>query len=78
MASKRKIRRRSCDCKQKYKTSKDAAKAAYYSSKRGNVINSWAIRWYKCKFCKGFHIGRSPGGLNGSQCHGAIKKRVKK
>lgn len=51
MASKRKIRRKSCTRKVRYETENDA---------KTEVISNSAIRGclvYKCRFCNGFHIG---------------------
>lgn len=51
MASKRKLRRRSCEGKQKLSRS-DAIRHAAISRRHGLMIAA-----YKCKFCKHWHVG---------------------
>jgi hypothetical protein len=53
MASKRRLRRKSCDGKIKYATQKDAniGLSKYYMKLKS------PMRAYKCKFCKKFHLG---------------------
>jgi len=56
MASKRRQRRKACDGKVRYKTSKSAHNEAFRRMREsGEWLNS-----YKCAFCKGFHIGHPP------------------
>jgi hypothetical protein len=52
MASKRKIRRRSCASKVRHKD----AIGALITLKR-NKMRSGPMHVYACKFCGGFHIG---------------------
>ena len=54
MASKRRIRRKSCDGKKPYKTRDDAIVGLIILKKKSFDEN---IRVYKCKFCKNFHLG---------------------
>lgn len=56
MASKRHLRRKSCDGKKKYPNSAIASNAAFA---RGRISKSWIIP-YRCKFCGGYHIGHPP------------------
>ncbi len=58
MASKRRIRRRSCSSKIRYSTEQAAqqAKSDLRSRKPGRI----SMHYYKCKFCGGFHIGHMP------------------
>ena len=56
MASKRRLRRRSCTSKQRH--TKDEAYGALRSmSKRGRINQVTNV--YKCTFCNGYHIGRT-------------------
>ena len=63
MASKRHIRKRSCESKRKYDNVQDALKTALRLGKdpANNGINVH-YNVYKCKFCNKLHIGRSPKG----------------
>jgi hypothetical protein len=62
MASKRKIRRKSCGNKRRYPTDAAARYAVAmmitHDKTRGGVL-----RAYKCSFCKSFHIGHSGGSV---------------
>jgi len=58
MASKRHIRRKSCEGKQRYTTVEAAKKALCIATRiygRNGVMNV-----YHCKFCKGVHLGHAP------------------
>jgi hypothetical protein len=55
MASKRQIRRKSCTGKVRHKSETESAAAAKSLQRSGKFI-----RWYSCKFCGGWHVGR-PG-----------------
>ena len=54
MSSKRRIRRRSCESKNRYNTYGEAAEHARRLSRAKGA------RWsaYKCSFCGGYHFGR--------------------
>jgi hypothetical protein len=56
MASKRRIRRRRCDKKKRYKTKEEACKDIWILMKKqpGDKFN-----WWKCKHCKGWHVGHT-------------------
>jgi len=56
MSSKRKLRRKKCEGKTRY-TTRDSAWCAARKLKKTLAQN---IRAYKCKFCKGWHIGHTP------------------
>jgi hypothetical protein len=59
MAPKRGIRRRQCERKVRYDSVQSASKAWYaLTSKTGEDFNV-----YKCKFCKGYHVGHKRGVL---------------
>jgi len=54
MASKRRLRRKSCARKQRYKTIQTAEVAAHIMSAR--VKNRlWP---YRCQFCQAYHVGK--------------------
>lgn len=55
MASKRRLRRRSCEGKVRHCEEQQAAAAAKRLRK---VTGNYRIGWYRCRFCKGWHIGR--------------------
>ncbi len=50
MASKRAIRRRACEGKQRYESRGEAANACYKPS----------LHPYQCTFCTGWHVGHRP------------------
>lgn len=52
MASKRRLRRRSCEGKVQHKTEEAARKHAYSLKSVGQYHG------YKCNFCKCWHVGR--------------------
>jgi len=66
MASKRRIRRKSCRGKQRFPTHLDASNAMHRLIRTGDKRGGW-LRVYKCKFCGGHHYGhtRFKEGLNG-------------
>lgn len=55
MASKRRLRRQSCDGKMKYESLERATKAI-----RKQKTHS-TLRAYKCHWCNQYHIGHLPG-----------------
>lgn len=56
MASKRRLRRKACEGKVRYKSSKSAHNEAMRRSRMtGHRLNS-----YRCEFCGGHHIGHMP------------------
>lgn len=67
MASKRRLRRRSCLNKERYNTLPEAQAAAYKASGR---LKSRMLP-YKCDYCSGFHKGHPPARIKQ-----AIKARM--
>ena len=57
MSSKRSLRKKSCDGKQKYDTQSKAELAAKIVGK--NIGGQW-LTAYKCEFCGKYHIGHPP------------------
>lgn len=55
MASKRRLSRKQCRNKRRYKTTEEA-QAAIDSMKTAGIYK-WQ-KAYPCNFCKGFHVGR--------------------
>jgi hypothetical protein len=53
MASKRAIRRKSCEGKQKHKTYQDAK----YHLRHLVKISGGSLGVYNCKFCGSYHVG---------------------
>lgn len=62
MASKRKIRRKSCGNKRRYPTDA-AARYAVAMMITNNKTRGGILKAYKCTFCKAFHIGHSGGSV---------------
>lgn len=58
MASKRRLRRNACQGKIRHASMNDAYAHRQSMSKSPNATKE-KINVYKCKFCKGWHIGRS-------------------
>ncbi len=56
MASKRRVRAKACDGKVRHASQQDAQHACFLTKKR---LSEWLIA-YKCKFCKGWHVGHPP------------------
>lgn len=56
MASKRRIRRRSCQNKRRFDTKEQAGGVLGYLKRRGVMDRQTEI--YPCKFCGGYHLGR--------------------
>lgn len=56
MASRRRLRKKSCDGKKKFTDQESAGRAAAY---RTRLHGRW-ITPYRCKFCGGYHIGHPP------------------
>lgn len=54
MSSLRHQRRRSCECKVRHDTESSAAIEAKRLRRRGPFV-----RWYPCRFCGGWHVGRA-------------------
>lgn len=59
MASKRRLRRKKCGSKLRYKTENDAIKAIIHIYK--NRPHSGKVVPYFCSFCKYYHIGHQQG-----------------
>ena len=59
MASKRRIRRRSCTSKVRYASELQAIAAAHSHRRTFGVFT---MRAYLCKLCNGYHLGRPPHG----------------
>lgn len=59
MASKRRLRRKSCQGKYRH-PDKDSAYAARRAVTAQDEFYKGHMNVYKCKFCKGWHIGRAP------------------
>lgn len=55
MSSKRRIRKKSCEGKQRFDTANDAQTSAFHLRVNGHIFN-----YYKCKFCKKYHFGHRP------------------
>ena len=56
MASKRRIRRKQCEGKQRHKTQTSAVRHKI-SLERDEGLFTDKRRTYKCQFCKGWHVG---------------------
>ena len=54
MASKRRVRRKSCEGKKKF-DSMMAARAALFTLNRGKLYHR--LHCYQCQFCKQWHLG---------------------
>lgn len=54
MASLRRQRRRSCEHKVRFDESSEAFRAL---TRWGFFVEDHSMHVYKCKFCKGYHIG---------------------
>lgn len=59
MASKRRLRRKSCEGKVRYQTPQ-IAMSVLFRLKRQKKLNG-VLNTYKCKFCGKFHLGHAPG-----------------
>lgn len=59
MASKRRIRRRQCSGKKRFKTSGEAHGTMYSLIQSGNKRGGWLHVCF-CKFCHGYHFGHAP------------------
>ncbi|NMC73191.1 MAG: hypothetical protein GYA56_02345 [Geobacteraceae bacterium] len=68
MASKRRIRRRQCDGKRRFCSSREARKAMHAVIRAGKV-NGGILHVYRCCFCGGYHFGHVPSNRisNGNQ-----------
>ena len=58
MSSKRRLRRKVCGNKNRY-VSTNAARDTIGKLKRQGKLNG-IVNIYKCKFCKGWHLGHAP------------------
>ena len=58
MASKRGIKRKMCTGKKAYSDPVDAWKMARWQQAREG--GEFAVRAYKCEFCKFWHVGHAP------------------
>lgn len=56
MASKRRQRRSACSGKLRYATHDEAEQARGLAQRR----DPWPIRAYRCRYCRGYHIGHVP------------------
>lgn len=56
MSSKRRIRRRSCETKQRFVDHGHAYKILREGIEKGKLTDSHSV--YYCRFCSGYHIGR--------------------
>lgn len=52
MASKRRLRRKSCEGKKKFDNQTDAIKTVMRMKSDGESVHA-----YKCNFCNGWHVG---------------------
>lgn len=57
MASKRRVRKKQCGSKIKYKSEKLALSALILLKKDKDLLDYFTV--YRCKFCKSFHFGHS-------------------
>ena len=57
MASKRKVRRKSCEGKIRYNTVEEAEKARNHVFHKNPEIHRTYLNVYKCKFCGYYHFG---------------------
>lgn len=58
MSSLRRLRRKACDGKQRHE-SHDRAAAHIKSLRHAFGHDGTWLRVYKCKFCKGYHVGHA-------------------
>lgn len=73
MSSKRKIRRKSCDGKQKHESRNDAVNHKMTLVRKGIPIG--AKLWvYLCSFCSRWHVGHPPAKLVASQIYHSENK----
>lgn len=56
MSSKRHIRRKACGRKYRYTSVEAAVDAAFQRTR----VTRTKIQAYRCRFCKGWHIGHAP------------------
>ena len=55
MASKRALKRRHCSRKTRFSNQTEAVKSLIKYKK--NTVDYMGMRTYKCRFCKGWHLG---------------------
>lgn len=65
MASKRRIRRKQCGRKMRFKTY-DLAANVMYSLIRSDKMRGGFLQVYGCRFCGGFHFGHAVGKQKGA------------
>lgn len=73
MSSKRKIRRKSCDGKQKHDTRTEAVNHKMTLVRKGIPLET-KLWTYLCSFCKKWHVGHPPAKLVASQRYHAENK----
>lgn len=56
MSSKRRIRRKSCEGKQRHNSKTEAVAHIINERRNGNT----GLCAYKCRFCGGWHVGHKP------------------
>lgn len=56
MSSKRALRRRSCESKARFTNGAEAQRSSQKASARSQSL----ILAYRCRFCRGWHIGHPP------------------
>jgi hypothetical protein len=68
MSSKRRVRRKQCAAKVRHATA-ESASIALVKLRRRPDFNGGRLGVYRCRFCKGYHvghaIGQQPVGLKG-------------
>jgi len=69
MASKRRLRRTSCEGKQRFETAAEALTAI--GRLRASTGDIARYNTYRCQFCRGLHFGHAPGSSRfmGSRTH---------
>jgi len=72
MASKRRLRRRSCEGKAKH----ESEGAAHYAAEKTFARSGDVVFPYLCQFCKKWHIGHNPARSRG-KVHVWLKSRPK-
>lgn len=60
MASKRRVRRKQCERKQRFACHDDANTAMRSVIFSGKKNGGW-LHIYKCRFCRGYHFGHTKG-----------------
>lgn len=75
MASKRRVRRKSCEKKVRHKTSH----AAHLALKKTVKLHGYSgpMNVYECSFCGGWHVGHVQGNRKLTNKHGTWEWRTK-